>query len=150
MFSKTCQYAVRAVLFITRETKDGRRVGVKEIAEGIDSPVHFIAKILQELGKKGIIQSLKGPTGGFYMDDASLNQTLADIVMAIDGDKLFNGCGLGLNECSEKQPCPLHFAFKKIREELHALLYKTRLNELQSKLDMSVFYLSRREKYTDH
>jgi len=98
MFSKTCEYAIRAVMFITRETKNGTRVGVKEIAEGIDSPVHFIAKILQELSKRGIVQSLKGPTGGFFMDEHALNHTLADVVTAVDGDKLFHGCGLGLSE----------------------------------------------------
>jgi len=144
MFSKTCEYAIRAVIFVTRESRDGKRVGVKEIAEGIDSPVHFIAKILQELSKKGIVQSLKGPTGGFYMDSSSLNHTLADIVVAIDGDKLFHGCGLGLSECSEKRPCPMHFEFKKIRNELHRLLARTKLGELQDKVDMSAFYLSRK------
>jgi len=144
MFSKTCEYAIRAVIFVTRESRDGKRVGVKEIAEGIDSPVHFIAKILQELSKKGIVQSLKGPTGGFYMDSSSLNHTLADIVVAIDGDKLFHGCGLGLSECSEKRPCPMHFEFKKIRNELHRLLARTKLGELQDKVDMPAFYLSRK------
>lgn len=144
MFSKTCEYAIRAVMFITRETKDGKRVGVREIAEGIDSPVHFIAKILQELSKRGIVQSLKGPTGGFYMDGNTLTHTLADIVLAIDGDKLFNGCGLGLSECSEKQPCPLHAEFKKIRKDLNELLTRTKLGELQDRFDMSTFYLSRR------
>jgi len=144
MFSKTCEYGIRAVIFITRETKNGTRVGVKEIAEGIDSPVHFIAKILQELSKRGIVQSLKGPTGGFFMDENALNHTLADIVTAIDGDKLFNGCGLGLSECSEKQPCPLHAEFKKIRSELHSMLARTKLGKLQDKFDTSTFYLSRR------
>jgi len=144
MFSKTCEYAIRAVIFLTRESKNGKRVGVKEIAEGIDSPVHFIAKILQELGKKGIVQSLKGPTGGFYMDETSLEHTLADVVVAVDGDKLFHGCGLGLSECSEDRPCPLHFEFKKIRKDLHRLLARTRLGELQDSVDMSAFYLSRR------
>ncbi|WP_257657429.1 RrF2 family transcriptional regulator [Parapedobacter lycopersici] len=141
MFSKTCEYAIRAVIFIARESKDGRRVGVREIAQGIGSPVYFIAKILQELSKKGIIQSLKGPTGGFYMDGQSLDYTLADIVVAIDGDKLLTGCALGLNECSEKRPCPLHFEFRHIRKELHALLARTKLNELQDKFDASIFYL---------
>jgi len=144
MFSKTCEYAIRAVMFITRETKDGRRVGVKEIAEGIDSPVYFIAKILKELSKRGIVQSLKGPTGGFFMDGNSLNHTVADVVMAIDGDKLFHGCILGLSECSEKQPCPLHAEFKKIRKELRELLTQTKLGELQDKFDVATFYLSRR------
>ena len=141
MFSKTCEYAIRAVLFITRESRDGRRIGVREIAEGIGSPVHFIAKILQELSRKGIVQSLKGPTGGFYMDGNSLTHTLADVVVAIDGDKLLTGCALGLNECSEKHPCPLHFEFKHIRKDLHLLLSRTKLGELQGELDMNSFYL---------
>ncbi len=144
MFSKTCEYAIRAVIFIARESKGDKRVSVKEISEGIDSPVHFIAKILQELSKRGIIQSLKGPTGGFFMDGTSLNHTLADVVVAIDGNKIFNGCGLGLDECSEVRPCPLHFEFKRIRKDLYALLSTTKLGELQDSLEFSTYYLSRR------
>lgn len=141
MFSKTCEYAIRAVIFITRESNNNRRVGVKEIAEGIGSPVYFIAKILQELSRKGIVQSLKGPNGGFYMDGNALNHTLVDIVIAIDGDKLLTGCALGLNECSELRPCPLHAEFKHIRKDLHGLLSRTKLSELQDKLDTNLFYL---------
>lgn len=144
MFSKTCEYAIRATIFITRESKDGRRVGAKEIADGIDSPAHFIAKILQDLSKRGIVQSSKGPTGGFYMDADALNHTLADVVIAIDGDNLFKGCVLGLSECSEKKPCPMHFEFKRIRKELHTVLTRTKLGELQDNLEVSTFYLSRR------
>jgi len=67
MFSKTCKYALRATLFIGQKSKNGERAGIKEIAAGIDSPEHFTAKILQELGKKNLVQSAKGPNGGFYL-----------------------------------------------------------------------------------
>ncbi len=78
------------------------------------------------------------------MDGTSLNHTLADVVVAIDGNKIFNGCGLGLDECSEVRPCPLHFEFKRIRKDLYALLSTTKLGELQDSLEFSTYYLSRR------
>ena len=108
MFSKTCEYAIRAMIFIAQKTSKGSKVGIKEIAKGIDSPEFFIAKILQDLSKRGLLQSSKGPNGGFYLDETSRKCTVADIVKAIDGDKIFTGCGLGLAECSEERPCPIH------------------------------------------
>lgn len=106
MFSKTCEYAIRAMIFIAKKSSNGSKVGIKEIAQGIDSPEHFIAKILQDLSRKGLVQSLKGPTGGFYLEKASLNYSLADIVKSVDGDKIFSACALGLKQCSESKPCP--------------------------------------------
>src|SRR5437899_2015725 len=111
MFSKTCEYAIRAVLFIAQRSGEGTRVGIREIAKGIDSPEHFIAKILQDLSRKGLVQSQKGPNGGFYLDNSSLRYSLADIVKTIDGDRIFSGCALGLKQCSEAKPCPLHHEF---------------------------------------
>ncbi len=89
MFSKACEYAIRAVMFVAQKSKDGTKIGIKEIAKGIDSPEHFVAKILQDLSRKGLIQSQKGPSGGFYLDDRSLKAPLADIVRTVDGDTLF-------------------------------------------------------------
>jgi Rrf2 family protein len=127
MFSKTCEYAVRALIFIAQNAKNANRVGIKEIAKGIDSPEHFIAKILQDLGKRGLVQSAKGPNGGFYLEDKSLKKNIADIVLAIDGDKIFTGCGLGLDNCSEKKPCPIHHEYKHIREGMTKMLRNAKL-----------------------
>src|SRR5690606_14722108 len=127
MFSKTCEYAIRAMIFIAQKTKEGDRVGIKDISTGIDSPEHFIAKILQELSRKGLVQSIKGPNGGFYLDRTSLKRSLADIVEAVDGDKVFTGCGIGLKQCSESQPCPIHHEFKKIRADLYNMLNKAKI-----------------------
>lgn len=122
MFSKTCEYAIRAMIFIAQKSEFGVKVGIKEISKGIASPEHFIAKILQGLSRKGFVQSVKGPNGGFYLDETSQKNTLADIVKAIDGDKLFTGCALGLKNCSERKPCPLHEEFKAVRMQLHDML----------------------------
>jgi Rrf2 family protein len=143
MFSKTCEYAIRAVLFIAQKSSDGRKVGIKEIAKGIDAPEHFIAKILQDLSRNGLVQSLKGPSGGFYFDKPSLNNTLADIVRKVDGDKIFSGCGLGLRQCSEIKPCPLHDEFKKIRSEIFVMLQGAKLGEFNKQLDKNLLFLKR-------
>src|SRR5574337_901206 len=105
MFSKACEYAIRAMIFIAKKSAEGSTTGIIEIAEGIDAPKHFIAKILQELRRQGLVKSNKGPNGGFFIDDPKGKITLADVVKAIDGDRIFTGCALGLQKCNKKKPC---------------------------------------------
>lgn len=143
MFSKTCEYALRAMMYVGQKSKDGARVGIKEIAAGTDSPEYFIAKVLQGLTRKNLIRSQKGPSGGFYLDENGMNCTLADIVIAIDGDEVFKKCGLGLRECSEKMPCPIHHDFKKIKTALLNMLQSTKLEELNEQLEKKIFFLKR-------
>jgi Rrf2 family protein len=143
MFSKTCEYAIRAVIFIAQKSKDGGKVGIKEIAKGIDSPESFIAKILQDLSRQGLVQSTKGPNGGFFLDKNNLRYSLADVVRAIDGDKLFSGCGLGLKMCSESKPCPIHDEFKKIRGQISAMLENARIGEFNEALEQKLTFLKR-------
>jgi Rrf2 family protein len=143
-FSKTCEYAIRAVIFIAQKSEGGKKVGIKEVAAGIDSPEHFIAKILQDLSKRALIQSSKGPNGGFYIDDASRRHTLADIVSAVDGDKVFKGCGLGLKICSETKPCPLHNEFKEIRKKMHVALQSATIGEFNESLNLGLSYIKER------
>ena len=143
MFSKTCEYAIRALIFIAQKSKDGSRIGIKDISAGIDSPEYFIAKILQDLSRKGFVQSAKGPNGGFYMDDANLEQSVADIVREIDGDKLFSGCGLGLKECSEDHPCPIHNDFKHIRQEIKDMLDNSKIEMFVKNLDLKLTFLKK-------
>lgn len=143
MFSKTCEYAIRAMIFIAQKSSDGSKVGIKEIAKGIDSPEHFIAKILQDLSREGLVLSQKGPSGGFYLDKSCLKASLADVVKAVDGDKIFTGCGLGLKQCSEFKPCPLHNDFKKIRADIFKMLESTKVGEFNEQLEASLVYLKR-------
>ncbi|HEY6437474.1 MAG TPA: Rrf2 family transcriptional regulator [Ignavibacteriaceae bacterium] len=143
MFSKTCEYALRAMLFVGQKSKKGERAGIKEIAFGIDSPEHFIAKILQELGKRKLLQSAKGPNGGFYVDKKGMQCSLYDIVKAIDGDRVFSGCGLGLKECSSKKPCPIHDEFKKIRKDIQDMLQAAKLGEFNEQLEQKLIFLKR-------
>jgi len=122
MFSKACEYGIRAVIYIWSHNTKGVKLGVKDICKGIDAPEFFTAKILQSLAKQNLVSSTKGPNGGFYINEDQENMRLFDLVEAIDGDKLFKGCGLGLKQCSESQPCPIHNEYKIIRENLAKLL----------------------------
>ncbi len=131
MFSKTCEYGIRATIFIASESYQNNRVGLRAIAKKIDSPEAFTAKILQILSKNNIINSIKGVGGGFEIPKETMSQIkLSQIVTAIDGDRVFTGCGLGLSQCSEEHPCPVHDRFKEIRNGLAEMLENTNLEEL--------------------
>jgi Rrf2 family protein len=143
MVSKTCEYAIRAMLFVAQKSKGNAKVGVKQIAKAIGSPEPFIAKILQDLGRKGLVLSAKGPTGGFFLDKAGMNHSLADIVKAIDGDKLFVGCGLGLKTCSAKMPCPVHDDFVAVRKQIKTMLQNAKLGDYNTALELGERYLKR-------
>lgn len=131
MFSKACEYGIRASIFIAKNSFDGKRVSPKEIAAEIDSPQAFTAKILQALVKNNIVNSVKGAYGGFEIDkkDIALIK-LSQVVEAIDGDAVYSGCGLGLSKCDENHPCPVHDKFKVIRDGLKVMLETTNLEEL--------------------
>lgn len=117
ILSKSCEYAIRATVYIALKSRKNEKVGIIEVAEAIGSPMHFTGKILQTLVRKKILSSAKGPTGGFYLENGHL-LFLIDIVRAIDGNGLFTACVLGLERCSETQPCPMHEQVKPIREML--------------------------------
>jgi len=143
MFSKACEYSIRAMIFIAQKSKDGTRLSIKEIAYGADSPESFMGKILTELTRKGLVLSVKGPHGGFFVDEKCLKYTLADVVSAIDGNQLFTGCGLGLKSCNENKPCPIHDEFKIVRNKLKSLLETTRIGEFNESLEKGLVFLRR-------
>jgi len=141
MFSKSCEYAIKAMIFVAQQSKNERRVSIKEIAKGTDSPEQFVAKIMQDLSRKKLIHSVKGPNGGFYMDEADLKNSIADIVKAIDGDKLYVDCVLGLKACSEKKPCPVHFEYKEIKKKFIQMIEYNTIANFNEKLDSGNFFL---------
>ncbi|MBO0323764.1 Rrf2 family transcriptional regulator [Muricauda sp. CAU 1633] len=144
MFSKACEYGIRAAVYVALQSLEGRRVSVIEIAEEIDSPIAFTAKILQQLSKNDIINSVKGPTGGFEIEREDMDAVkLSKIVKAIDGDNIYVGCGLGLRECNADKPCPLHDKFVDIRTDLRTMLQNTSLFELATGLEVGLTYLKR-------
>jgi Rrf2 family protein len=135
MFSKACEYAIRATIFIASESEKGRRSSLKDIAREIDSPEAFTAKTLQKLSRSGIIISTKGAHGGFQVEKEKFASIkVSQIVLAIDGDKVYTRCSLGLHNCSEDHPCPFHSRFKPVRNSLKEVVEKTSLQDLTTGL----------------
>ena len=131
MFSKACEYGIKAMIYVATQSLKGDRVKIGEIVERVGSPEAFTAKILSDLVKNGLIESLKGPYGGFYIQPDQMEKIkVIQIVSVIDGDSIFLGCGLGLSECNAAKPCPMHAKFVKVRSELKEALNTTTLLEL--------------------
>lgn len=142
MFSKACEYGIKAAIYIASNSNEGKRVSLKGISKHIDSPEAFTAKILQTLARENIITSVRGINGGFEIENHLTKKiVLADIVKAIDGDSIYMGCGLGLNECSELHPCPVHDKFKNIRNDLQFMLENTTLEELALNIESGASFL---------
>jgi Rrf2 family transcriptional regulator, iron-sulfur cluster assembly transcription factor len=144
MFSKACEYGIRASIFIAEQSLLGHKVSLKDIAKAIDSPEAYTSKILQQLSRSFVIHSDKGPTGGFSMSQHELeNVKLSTVVSAIDGDAIYKGCGLGLKNCNEQMPCPAHNQFKTIRDQLKTMLESTLIKNLALDFKDGLTFLKR-------
>ena len=144
MFSKACEYGIKAAIYVAVQSLEDKRVSLKDIAKEIDSPVAFTAKILQQLVRNHVMSSVMGPTGGFQIEKGKIDEIkLSQIVDAIDGDAIYKGCGLGLKECNAAKPCPVHDKFAKVRDELKNMLENTSLYELATGLEVGLTYLKR-------
>ena len=130
MFSRSCEYALQGILYICLHHKEGRAIGLKEIASSQQVPLHFLSKILQQLVKGKVLNSTKGPNGGFTLNVPPNELKLIRIVELIDGLDIFNRCGIGLKECSDQTPCPIHFEYNTVKEKIRNLLSEKTLLEL--------------------
>jgi len=141
MFSKALEYAIRAVLYISVNGTPASKLSIKEIADEIDSPVPFTAKILQTLSREGIVSSSKGPNGGFYLDPNSRPVPINEIVVAIDGDDVLHSCALGLKECSDIFPCPIHNEVKSYKNRLREIFNQKTIQQLADEIGSGKTFL---------
>ena len=130
MLSHTCKTAVRAVVFLASKTDPEERSGILEIAGIIDASEHTVGKLLQVMVKNGVINSVKGPSGGFYISASQRRQPIINIIEARDGKELFKECGLGLAKCSSSHPCPIHNDYKKVRDLFEQLCREKTIADL--------------------
>jgi len=140
ILSKSCEYAIRATVYVAFKSQKNEKVGIIEVAKAIGSPMHFTGKILQTLVRKKILSSAKGPNGGFYVENGA-SLFLIDIIRAIDGNDLFTACVLGLKKCSATEPCPMHEQVKPIRDMLLAEFSKQSVIELVQDFEKNNYFL---------
>lgn len=135
MFSKSCKYAIRAVLFLATNTEDGRKMGVEELASELDVPKHFLAKILQQLTKNKMISSAKGRNGGFYLNEKNKSSNLLAVIESFEGKGTFTDCVLGLDSCSNENPCPYHGTMHRFRKEFLVQLQNETIEETAQRIN---------------
>jgi Rrf2 family protein len=108
MLSNASKYAIRAVLFLAENSHTEKKFGAKAIAEELEIPLHFIAKLLQKLAKSNVISSVKGPKGGFYTSEEDVKNNVCTILNEIETGDVFEPCFMGLPQCGDDNPCPVH------------------------------------------
>ena len=118
MLSRASKYAILSVLHLATESSESKKINVKEIAENLDVPSPFLAKLFQQLVREKVISSTKGPRGGFFLSKRNSKKRIIDVIAAIDGLDKLEECFLGLNECDSSHPCPVHFIVKPFKDQI--------------------------------
>ncbi len=121
LFSRQCEYGIQAALVLSTR-KNGGWTSLLEITRRLNVPNHYMAKILQHMAKQKLLDSWKGPQGGFRLARPAAEITLLEIVEAIDGTDFLRQCVLGFPKCSSDNPCPVHTSWAKTRDQLMTIL----------------------------
>ena len=132
IFSKKCELALQAVLFLSIK-KDQIIFNSKEVSDELKVPKEFVSKMLQTLTDSGIVGSKKGKNGGFYLARRPSQIRLVEIVEAIDGLGVFQNCVLGFPNCGNDHPCPVHDQWGKIRDDAYNMLKQETLEQFKEK-----------------
>jgi len=149
MYSTTCAYAIRAMSRLALIRPDGY-ARINEITQGTDLPAYFLAKIFRDLTRAGLLRSAKGRGGGFALAKRPEQIRLFDIVEAIDGEKPYTNCVVGLARCDDTQPCPQHDAFKPVRLQILSYLHSTTLDQMSEALARKLELIGRATTCTTH
>jgi Rrf2 family protein len=135
IYSRSTEYAIRAFVNLA-QVQEGKYAMVKQIAEQEGIPAHFLAKILQQLARKGLLRSSKGPTGGFSLRTSPKDISLIQLVEALDGLTDYQKCVSGLSECTDDSPCGMHDSWKALRSRIMEYLEKTTIADLAAALEL--------------
>jgi len=142
MLSNAAKYAIRAVLFLAINSKNDSKYGAIQIAKDLDIPQAFIAKLLQKLAKGNIISSSKGPTGGFYFTKENGGNNVCKIIELIDGKGVFDKCFMGLPNCGDAKPCPVHHLVAPFKKEILEQFLHKNINQLAQEVNEKGLFLS--------
>jgi len=94
---KSPTYALLAVTEIARQqSKDQKGVQASQLAETLDLPVAYLARILSLLAARKILRSRRGPRGGFHMARAPRDVTVLEVINAVGGVNDLRGTISGL------------------------------------------------------
>ncbi|MCU0842829.1 MAG: Rrf2 family transcriptional regulator [Thiobacillaceae bacterium] len=141
VLSRTSQYAVQALIYIATQPP-GEPVLNRDIADRLNVPSAYLAKILQSLCKQGLLDSFRGRLGGFCLREGMHKTNLMQILLLTEGPDFTKSCILGLKECSDATACPMHFKWIPVKKKIIALLMGMTLEELAKAVQTGKYRLS--------
>jgi Rrf2 family protein len=121
IFSRKSDYGLRALIFLSERRQSGP-VTLSEIADRLQIPKAFLSKILQQLAKRGIVKSLKGPSGGFVLAADPKALTVRDVIVEIDGPMRVFECFASEKECALYDDCLILDVFNRVEEQIGKVL----------------------------
>lgn len=116
------------------QTAPGEATLAKQVAADTGVPVHFLAKILQDLVRQGLLKSNKGPRGGFRLIAPAQELPLMRVVEAVDGPGRYQHCIAGAAECNDRIACPMHDSWVPVRQHIVEYLQGTTIADLAKSL----------------
>jgi Rrf2 family transcriptional regulator, iron-sulfur cluster assembly transcription factor len=129
LFSTATGYALRALAAMP---EDGSYSLAKDLAAHLGLPGPYLAKILQTLAQEGILNSVRGPRGGFRLARPAHKIPVGEVVGVLDGMEAMAGCVMGFINCDGRdKPCPLHAAWCEVKNHLESTLNQVTIHDLQ-------------------
>ena len=128
-FTKRADYGLMAIYYIASQGDEGA-VSAKRIAEEFHIPPERLAKILQRLAKKRLIESHNGPKGGYVLSRAPSEITVGQVVRALEGPLRIVSCMVENDDCPQFSRCNLRRPVQKIQTSISSLLDTMTLSEL--------------------
>ncbi|MHB0990884.1 MAG: RrF2 family transcriptional regulator [Burkholderiales bacterium] len=129
ILSRTSQYAVQAMIYMATQPPETPVLN-KDIAERLNVPAPYLAKILQSLSKGGLLSSFRGRLGGFCLRQDAASVSLMQLLQLTEGPDFTQSCLLGLKRCSDETACPVHVRWLPIKEKVIAMLNEMSLADL--------------------
>jgi Rrf2 family transcriptional regulator, iron-sulfur cluster assembly transcription factor len=129
MFSRSAGYAVQALTYLAAQPS-GKLTGAREIGAAVGIPMPFLWKILRHLSQEKLVRSFKGVRGGYELARSAEKITLGQILAVTPDSDLASSCVLGLSQCDDRDPCPLHDLWRSVRGKIDEMMRRTTLADL--------------------
>lgn len=138
--SKKTKYALKAVLLLAREHKNGTLLQISDIAKRERIPKKFLEAILLTLKNRGILQSRKGKGGGYLLHRAPGSVSIGSVVRIFEGPiapvpcvskSAYRKC----SECANENTCGIRLVMKEVRDAATGILDFTTLADVNERID---------------
>lgn len=139
MLSQAAGYAATALGCLAAAS--GKPLLVKEIAEACEIPAAYLAKIVNQLARKGVVLTQRGIGGGVTLAREADAISLHDICVALDDPSVQPRCMLGTAMCSDERACRAHRFWTRHREQQSTFLRETTV------ADVAAFETKRRWRH---